>query len=111
MQNNNSEASRQSTPKTLARACGLFLIIAIANTATKDNPKFSLDTKIESSCRIVRDLIYNDSNKVTTLESNFLAGSKDPKGLKILPTKTDPKNSKFCRHLEYTCCSADDYRL
>jgi hypothetical protein len=111
MQNNYSEASRQSTPKTLAQTCALFLIIAIANAAAQGNPKILLDKKKESSCRIVRDLIYNDSNKVTTLESNFFTGSKDPKALKILPTKTDPKNSKFCGHLESTCCSPEDYRL
>jgi hypothetical protein len=111
MQNNHSEASIKSTPKTLARACALFLVLAIANAAAVGNPKILLDKKKESSCRIVRDLIYNDSNNVTTLESNFLAGSKDPKALKILPTKTNPKNSKFCGHLESTCCSPEDFRL
>jgi hypothetical protein len=111
MQNNHPEASRQSIPKTLARTCAFFLIIAIANATARGNPKILLDKKKESSCRIVRDLIYNNSNKVTTLESNFLKGSKDPKALKILPTKTDPKSSKFCGHLESTCCSPEDYRL
>lgn len=110
MRNNQSEASIQSTPKTLARACTLFLVIAIANAPAGATEKFSW-TKKKSSCRIVRDLIYNYSNKVTTLESNFLAGSKDPKALKILPTKTDPKHTKFCGHLESTCCSPEDYRL